>query len=89
MEEEDIMAWDFAKKARGDAAIHEAMAERKSTGGGASDPAAIGHHGHTLQFQDVLDAIRRTAAGASTAPKAAARSRSSWPSTKRPKPARR
>ncbi|HEY2894055.1 MAG TPA: Gfo/Idh/MocA family oxidoreductase, partial [Pirellulales bacterium] len=24
-----------------------------------SDPAAIGHHGHTEQFRDVLDAIRK------------------------------
>ena len=35
------------------------MASRKSTGGGAADPAAIGHHGHTLQFQDFVDAIRK------------------------------
>ena len=33
------------------------MSKRKSTGGGASDPAAIGHHGHTRQFRDVLEAI--------------------------------
>ena len=32
---------------------------RKSTGGGASDPSAIGHHGHALQFRDVLDAISK------------------------------
>ena len=31
----------------------------KSTGGGAADPTAIGHHGHTLQFQDFVDAIRK------------------------------
>jgi predicted dehydrogenase len=34
------------------------MAERVSTGGGASDPAAIGHHGHALQFRDFVEAIR-------------------------------
>ena len=34
------------------------MAGRTKTGGGAADPAAIGHHGHTAQFQDVLHAIR-------------------------------
>ena len=28
-----------------------------STGAGASDPAAIGHHGHARQFRDVLAAI--------------------------------
>jgi predicted dehydrogenase len=35
------------------------MQKSKSTGGGASDPAAIGHHGHRLQFADLLDAIRK------------------------------
>ena len=35
------------------------MAASKSTGGGAADPAAIGHHGHTMQFQDFVDAIRK------------------------------
>jgi predicted dehydrogenase len=58
MEEEDVVAWDFAKKARGDAAVHARMAGRISTAGGASDPAAIGHHGHAAQFRDVLAAIR-------------------------------
>ncbi len=33
------------------------MAARKSGGGGASDPSAIGHHGHAKQFRDVLSAI--------------------------------
>jgi predicted dehydrogenase len=58
MEEEDVVAWDFEKKARGDAAVQARMAGRISTAGGASDPAAIGHHGHTAQFRDVLTAIR-------------------------------
>lgn len=57
MEEEDVVAWDFAKKGRGDAAIKKRMAERISTAGGASDPSAIGHHGHTEQFRDLLDAV--------------------------------
>jgi predicted dehydrogenase len=59
MQEEDVVAWDFAKKSRGDAAIHERMAASISTAGGASDPAAIGHHGHTAQFRDVLEAIQQ------------------------------
>jgi predicted dehydrogenase len=33
------------------------MAARISTAGGASDPSAIGHHGHTEQFRDVLASI--------------------------------
>ncbi len=59
MQEEDVVAWDFAKKSRGDDAIHERMAASISTAGGASDPAAIGHHGHTAQFRDVLEAIQQ------------------------------
>ena len=61
MEEEDIIKWDFAKPAKRDAAIHEKMANRKSTGGGAADPKAIGHHGHARQFQDVFNAIKKGA----------------------------
>ena len=57
MEEEDIIKWDFAKKDRRDAAIHQQMAQSKSTGGGASDPAAIGHHGHAMQFRDFVEAV--------------------------------
>ena len=34
------------------------MAAKTKTGGGASDPAAIGHHGHTAQFKDVVKAIK-------------------------------
>jgi UDP-N-acetyl-2-amino-2-deoxyglucuronate dehydrogenase len=59
MEEEDIVKWDFAKPAKRDAVIRAKMAEHKSGGGGAADPKAIGHHGHTRQFQDVLAAIRK------------------------------
>ena len=58
MEEEDIKVWDFAKKDRGDAAILRRMTGKTETGGGAADPAAIGHHGHTEQFKDVLKAIK-------------------------------
>ena len=35
------------------------MSESRSTGDGASDPTAIGHHGHTMQFRDVLSAIEK------------------------------
>jgi predicted dehydrogenase len=59
MEEEDLVKWDFAKKKGRDKAIHEQMAQRVSGGGGAADPAAIGHHGHARQFQNVADAIRK------------------------------
>jgi len=59
IEEEDIVKWDFVKKSRRDATIRRQMAQKKSTGGGASDPTAIGHHGHTMQFRDVLSAIEK------------------------------
>ena len=58
LEEEDIKSWAFAEKARGDDAILAAMKKQKSKGGGAADPAAIGHHGHARQFQDFVKAIR-------------------------------
>ncbi len=58
MEEEDIKVWDFARKRKADQRILERMAGKTQTGGGAADPAAIGHHGHLMQFKDVLKAIK-------------------------------
>ena len=58
LEEEDLKVWDFAKKRASDRAIHKRMAAQRSGGGGASDPSAIGHHAHAMQFRDVLRAIR-------------------------------
>lgn len=57
LEEEDIKTWDFAKATAQDQKIRERMAGKTETGGGAADPAAIGHHGHTALFKDVLKAI--------------------------------
>ena len=59
MEEEDIVKWDFAEETSEDAKLKEEMAGATKTGGGAADPAAIGHHGHTELFRDVLDAIEQ------------------------------
>jgi len=59
LEEEDLVKWDFVKSSRRDAEIRKAMASRKSGGGGAADPSAIGHHGHARQFRDVLRAIKK------------------------------
>jgi UDP-N-acetyl-2-amino-2-deoxyglucuronate dehydrogenase len=59
LEEEDLKAWDFAKPKKEDKAILDQMQKHKSTGGGASDPAAIGHHGHAMQFRDFLEAIHK------------------------------
>jgi predicted dehydrogenase len=57
MREEDITRWEFVEKIPTDDELLAAMAKTTSTGGGASDPAAIGYHGHTALFKDVLDAI--------------------------------
>lgn len=59
LREEDIVAWNFAKKLKGDDEILARMAGKTKTGGGAADPSAIGHHAHLLQFKDVLDAIKK------------------------------
>jgi UDP-N-acetyl-2-amino-2-deoxyglucuronate dehydrogenase len=59
LEEEDLKAWDFAKPRKEDKAILDEMKTHKSTGGGASDPAAIGHHGHAIQFRDFVEAVKK------------------------------
>lgn len=58
LEEEDIKVWDFANPTERDQQIRQELANLTDTGGGASDPSAIDHHGHTLQFEDVIAAIR-------------------------------
>jgi UDP-N-acetyl-2-amino-2-deoxyglucuronate dehydrogenase len=58
LEEEDLKTWDFAKHQRGDEVILEQMKRSQSSGGGASDPAAIGHHGHAMVFRDFLASVR-------------------------------
>ena len=57
--EEDICTWEFAKPRKSDAALLERMTGKTETGGGAADPTAIGHHGHTLLFKDFLAALKK------------------------------
>ena len=59
LEEEDIVKWDFEKRRPRDKVVEQRMADRSSGGGGAADPTAIGYHGHTRQFQDVVRAIKK------------------------------
>jgi predicted dehydrogenase len=59
LEEEDLKTWDFVKLTKADEAIRAAMQKSKSTGGGAGDPSAIGHHGHAKQFADFVTAINK------------------------------
>lgn len=57
LEEEDIKQWSFRKETKADKKLLERMTGKTQTGGGAADPSAIGHHGHTLLFKDTLKAI--------------------------------
>jgi predicted dehydrogenase len=59
LREEDIVRWEFAKKTKSDEELLARMAGKTNTGGGAADPKAIGHHGHTKLFQDFLNAIKK------------------------------
>ncbi len=58
IEEEDIIAWEFAKMTRADRALVEKMSGTTQTGGGAADPAAIGHHAHAALFRDAIRTIQ-------------------------------
>jgi predicted dehydrogenase len=55
LREEDLVTWKFAKTTKSDEALLARLGAKTTTGGGAADPAAIGHHAHRLQFKNVLD----------------------------------
>ena len=57
LEEEDIKMWEFADATDEDERIKKEMAGRTETGGGAADPSAIGHHGHTQLFEEFVAAV--------------------------------
>ena len=57
LEEEDLKQWQFANETDEDEAIRHRMEGRTETGGGAADPASIGHQGHTAIFNDFLDSL--------------------------------
>ena len=57
LEDEDIIAWNFAEELPSDVAVKEAMANKKSGGGGAADPAAISYVGQTRLFANMMAAI--------------------------------
>lgn len=58
LEEEDLKQWQFADEQPNDEVIRQEMQGRTTTGGGAGDPAAIGHHGHCQVFNDFAEAVR-------------------------------
>lgn len=57
LQEEDLHTWQFEDETDEDEQIRQSMVGKTDTGGGASDPAAIGHHGHTMVFEDFIRAI--------------------------------
>ncbi|MDX9827029.1 MAG: Gfo/Idh/MocA family oxidoreductase [Spirochaetia bacterium] len=59
MEEENLLFWKFKDESPADQEIRQLYASATSSGGGASDPAAIGYHGHKLQFLDFIDAVEK------------------------------
>ncbi len=58
LEEEDIIKWEFAESKPEDDQLRQEMQGKTTSGGGAADPAAIGHHAHAELFRDFLEAIR-------------------------------
>jgi UDP-N-acetyl-2-amino-2-deoxyglucuronate dehydrogenase len=57
LEEEDIIKWEFADATEADKQLREEMLGRTKSGGGAGDPAAIGHHAHAALFRDFIAAM--------------------------------
>ena len=57
LEEEDIIKWEFAESTPDDERFRAEMMNKTQTGGGAADPAAIGHHAHAELFRDFLQAL--------------------------------
>ena len=58
LEEEDIKMWSFADETESDVTLRRRMESKTDTGGGAADPAAIGHRGHRAVFEDFATAVR-------------------------------
>ncbi len=60
MEEDILKFWDFWEKTEEDNHIRQNfMFQKNTSGGGASDPAAISYQGHKKQFEDMIDAIEQ------------------------------
>lgn len=58
LEEESIIKWDFAKMTKRDQVLLQEMQNRTKTGGGAADPAAIGHQAHAELFREFIKAVK-------------------------------
>lgn len=57
IEQDHIVTWEFAKPSAQDKRVHD-LSRTSSTSGGASDPKAISHVGHTRQLADFVRAVR-------------------------------
>jgi predicted dehydrogenase len=57
LEEEGITTWQFAEERPEDELIRRQYLN-PAAGSGASDPAAIGHHGHRMLFESFVNAVR-------------------------------
>ena len=63
LEEESLVRWDFARPKKTDEQVRARLSGTK-TGGGASDPGAIGHAAHARQLKDFVAAIKQDRAPA-------------------------
>ncbi|MBM3216817.1 Gfo/Idh/MocA family oxidoreductase [Candidatus Poribacteria bacterium] len=57
LQEEDLAFWQFDDDSPEDETIRREYGGRTQTGGGASDPAAIGFEAHRKQFAEFLDVL--------------------------------
>lgn len=57
MEEESLTKWEFAEETPEDEEIRRKYSNATATGGGASDPKAIGFHGHQRLFESFLKSL--------------------------------
>lgn len=57
LEEESLKFWHFRNETEEDERIREKYSDFTTTGGGASDPKAIGFHGHAMAFENVISAL--------------------------------
>jgi len=58
LEEESLKCWKFKNETEEDEKIRDKFMNFTATGGGASDPKAIGWHGHRKVFENVIDALK-------------------------------
>lgn len=66
IEEEDFKSWMFSNMTEADKEIASKLDTKSPTGGGAADPAAIGHRAHAAQIRDFVVALNNGTAPAIT-----------------------